>query len=242
MYDNVDNAGGDDDDDHNVADNGVEDDYVEDDEVQEDDVEDDHVQGGVGMRMIMRKMKRRTKRCGPWCWEGGRWWWDYIVEEEDDKDDNAGVAEDEVEVDDAEDDESEGEEYGDVGGCDGEEEGDDDVEDDVEEEDRGGPIPGTHTLREPAQSKCIKGHCTRAILWRNLQVECRGPKPRRRLCASPRKWNAWRFHKSHFMRKFTGCRGPAVDQDADTHTHTHTLDKNWSFIGSVGNWIPCKQN
>ena len=46
MYDNVDNAGGDDDDDHNVADNGVEDDYVEDDEVQEDDVEDDHVQGG----------------------------------------------------------------------------------------------------------------------------------------------------------------------------------------------------
>ena len=27
------------------------------------------------------------------------------------------------------------------------------------------------------------------------------------------------------------------------HTsHTHTLDKKWSIIGSVGNWIPCKQN
>ena len=26
------------------------------------------------------------------------------------------------------------------------------------------------------------------------------------------------------------------------HTHTHTLDKNWSIIGSVGNWIPCMQN
>ena len=25
-------------------------------------------------------------------------------------------------------------------------------------------------------------------------------------------------------------------------TYAHTLDKNWSFIGSVGNWIPCKQN
>ena len=24
--------------------------------------------------------------------------------------------------------------------------------------------------------------------------------------------------------------------------HTHTLDKNWSIIGSVGNWIPCMQN
>ena len=24
--------------------------------------------------------------------------------------------------------------------------------------------------------------------------------------------------------------------------HRHTLDKNWSFIGSVGNWIPCKHN
>ena len=28
----------------------------------------------------------------------------------------------------------------------------------------------------------------------------------------------------------------------DTYTHTHTLDKKWSFIGSVGNWIPYMQN
>ena len=28
-----------------------------------------------------------------------------------------------------------------------------------------------------------------------------------------------------------------------SHAHLcHTLDKKWSFIGSVGNWIPCKHN
>ena len=31
-------------------------------------------------------------------------------------------------------------------------------------------------------------------------------------------------------------------QKSDTHTHTHTLDKKWSIVGSVGNWIPCMQN
>ena len=31
-----------------------------------------------------------------------------------------------------------------------------------------------------------------------------------------------------------------LEQRVDTHTHT--LDKNWSIVGSVGNWIPCKHN
>ena len=49
------------------------------------------------------------------------------------------------------------------------------------------PVAGDHTLCEPAQSKCTRTfHKTRAILYGNLRVRCRRPRPRRRLCASLR--------------------------------------------------------
>ena len=73
-----------------------------------------------------------------------------------------------MKVDDVEDDEVKGEEDDDV-----EEEEDDDVEkDDVEVEDRS--QDRTHTLCEPAQSKCTWTFHT-SHLCGNLHVKCRGP-------------------------------------------------------------------
>ena len=43
----------------------------------------------------------------------------------------------------------------------------------------------------------------------------------------------WYWSQHHFRRRWTGIK---------CNTHTHTLDKKWSFIGSVGNWIPYMHN
>ena len=78
------------------------------------------------------------------------------------------------------------------------------------------------TLCEPAQSKRMSNFTRdsrRATLYRNLQVKCRRPKPRRRLCANLR--------SRHTCQDFTRatlcgnlqvkCRRPKWAQNADEH-------------------------
>ena len=179
--DDEDDDGGDDDD-GDDDDDDVEEEEDEDDEDEnaEDEVEDDKVE-------------------------------DDDVEEDDDEDDDVAedeveddVAENEAEVDDVEDDEVKGEE-------------DDDAEKaDVEEAytmmmlrsmmlRRKDPRTGTHTLCDPAQSKC-----TWATWYGNVQETCPGPEARCRLCASLRRRNALGHLKRATLcwnlqvRKFTG--------------------------------------
>ena len=87
------------------------------------------------------------------------------------------------------------------------------------------PKAGTHTLREPAQWKCLwrfrKSHFRRKCTGKMLRPML-SPERRHTLCASLRSRNACqdftratlyepaqskrvsRFHRSHFMQKFTG--------------------------------------
>ena len=105
------------------------------------------------------------------------------------------VAEDEVEVDDVEDHEVKEEEDDDVETDGVEKEEDDDVEDDhVEAQD------GTHTLCEPAQSKCTstchKSHFIRKFTGKLTPTT---------LCASLRSRNAHQHvTRAFYIRTFTG--------------------------------------
>ena len=53
----------------------------------------------------------------------------------------------------------------------------------------------------------------------------------------------WRLEYSQFLFCWRQLGCPTSSNLAtllhDTLTHWHTLDKKWSIIGSVGNWIPC---
>ena len=104
------------------------------------------------------------------------------------------------------------------------------------------PRTQTHTLCASLRSRNTLQHFTRATSYVNLQEKCRDPKPRRRPCASLRSRNrnlqekchaesqprtqtvtlcepaqstcTSTFHKSHFLRKFTGL---------EPRTQTYTL-------------------
>ena len=109
---------------------------------------------------------------------------------------NADVAEDEVEVDDVE-------------GHEVKEEEDDDVEDDHVEAKRRDP----HFVRACALEMHINmSQCHKSHLIKKLLEKCRGPEPRRRLCASLRGRNA----HEHVARATSGghlqgkCRGTQI--------------------------------
>ena len=73
------------------------------------------------------------------------------------------------------------------------------------------------TLCPSLHSRNAGQHVTRATGYRNLQEKCRSPEPRPpTLCEPARSKGMSRFHKSHFIQKFTGeTPGP--------RTATHTL-------------------
>ena len=216
--------------DDDVEDDEVQEDDVEDDEVQEDDVKDDEVEvdedevenaeDEVEDDVVEKKEDGDV--------EGDN------DEEDDEKDDNFDVAEDEVEVDDVKDHEAKEEDYDDDDDDDDDDVKNDDVERRkiTMLRRRTDSKTGTHMhlniSQEPLRARIYRlnaadhdqprrrlcaslrsrhalRHCTRAILCKNLQEKCIGPRSRPTLCASPRSRHAlWTFHKSHFMGEFTG--------------------------------------
>ena len=93
------------------------------------------------------------------------------------------------------------------------------------------PRSRTHTLREPAQSKCTSTFnftrdIRRATVHRNNQeIAASQIEPRRRtltLCEPAQSKCMLTFHKSHLVRKFTGnVPQPRLSPEC-THTHIHT--------------------
>ena len=84
------------------------------------------------------------------------------------------------------------------------------------------PESGTHTLCEPAQSKCTwtfrKGHVIRKLTWENARDQSEPRTQTHTFCEPAQSKCTSTFHKSHFVqefrRKMLGAEWP---QNADTH-------------------------
>ena len=94
------------------------------------------------------------------------------------------------------------------------------------------------TLREPAQSKCTGTFDYRTALRGSLQVKCRGPRPRRRLCVSLRSRIAFgRFIRGTLCGNLqVKCRRPAGAPGSSTGLYTYRKNPSvwavfWIFLG-----------